>query len=135
MGMIKIYERSSKTPRKPGWQQREAEHAAWLKGLKSMTTNFSAKNRGKIKAEPKVTTSSGIASVSKPKSIDAFRGGTKPVHRPEIMYADNPEMLERELRANEKRFTVAPLYNKGGDQLVTDEAMKDVMSGATRRRN
>lgn len=36
-------------------------------------------------------------------SLSAFGGaGTKPVARPEIMYKDNPEMLERELKARER---------------------------------
>ena len=44
-------------------------------------------------------------------------------------------MAERELKARERKFTAAPIYNKGGPMLVTDEMMKDITSGASRRRN
>lgn len=68
-------------------------------------------------------------------SLNTFGGAaTKPVHRPEIMYKDDPEMLKRELKARERKFATAPAYNKGGAVLVTDEMMKDIAAGKTRRR-
>lgn len=135
MALIYTNQRS-KPKRKPGWQKSAEEYQAWLKQVNSMTTGFSSKNRSKVKPQPKVTTSAGTTSTFIKKDITAFQGGgTKPVYRPEHTYADNPDMLERELKARERKFTTAPAYNKGGDVLVTDEMMKDIMSGATRRRN
>ena len=133
--MIRIYERSSKSNRKPGWQKQAEEYQAWLKQVNSMSTNFSAKNRGPVKKkeEPKVTTSAGTSSAFPPKSFDAFKGGTKSVHRPDLLYADNPEMLERELKARERKFNVAPAYNKGGDVFVTEEELVAQLSTNKRR--
>lgn len=134
MAIIQTHQRS-KPKRKPGWQKSQEEYQAWLRGVNAMTTNFSARNRGRVKEEPKVTTTSGVSSGFIKKDFSAFKGGgTKAVPRPEIQYADNPEMLERELKARERRFATAPAYNKGGDVLVTDEMMKDIMAGTTRRR-
>lgn len=135
MGLIRIHERSGKTKRKPGWQQRQAEHDAWLSSVRSMTTNFSAKNRTKVvKAPVKETTPSTTVSTFLPKSFEAFKGGgTTRVIRPEIEYADNPEMLERELRARERRFNVAPAYNKGPDILVTEDEITKQLVGGRRR--
>lgn len=127
----------SKPKNKPGWKQQAEEYQQWLNGINSMSTNFSAKNRTKVvKAPPKVSTSAGVTTTFIKKSFDAFvGGGTKSVHRPEIMYKDNPEMLEREIQARERKFISAPIYNKGGSQLITEEALKDIKSGSTRRRN
>lgn len=57
------------------------------------------------------------------------------VHDPKVLYKDNPEMLERELKARERKFMTAPAYNKGGDMLVTPDMMKDIMAGGGRRRS
>lgn len=76
--------------------------------------------RSPLDSAPSVSTPGGIAG--------------KTVHRPEITYADRPDMLERELKARQRKFAVAPAYNKGGDVLVTDELMKDIAAGGTRRR-
>lgn len=57
------------------------------------------------------------------------------MHDPRVLYKDNPEMLERELKARERKFMTAPAYNKGGDMLVTPEMMKDIMAGGGRRRS
>jgi len=59
---------------------------------------------------------------------------TKPVIRPEIMYKGNDEMIEREKEARARKFATAPAYNKGAAQLVTDEMMRDITAGKTRRR-
>ena len=136
MAIIYTHQKS-KPKRKPGWKQQAEEYGAWLKSVQSMKTNFSQRNTSKaVKPQEKTTTSAGVTSSFAKKSFDAFKGGgTKPVLRPEIMYRDNPEMLEREIKAREHKFIAAPLYNKGGAQLITEEALKDIQSGATRRRN
>lgn len=142
MGIIFTHQKS-KPKKKPGWQQSAAEYDAWLKSVGSLSTNFSAKNRGPTKPVKKptkvtkpVTPTPAQPLNFAPVSPDAFKGGgTKKVHRPEITYRDNPELLERELKARERKFPTAPAYNKGGAVLVTEEMMKDIASGATRRRN
>lgn len=135
MGMITIYHRSKKQAKKPGWREQQAEYEAWLKKVSSMSTNFSAKNRGSATSQPPKPSQAQLPE-KKSTSFESFKGPTtKPVHRPELLYRDDPEMLERELRARERKFATAPMYNKGAPQLVTDEAMKDIMAGGTRRRN
>jgi len=134
MTIIYTHQRS-KPKKKPGWQQKQAEYDAWLKGVKGMTTNFSARNRGQVKkAEPPTTTSVGTTSTFLKKDFSAFKGGgTVTVRRPEIEYADDPEMLERELQARARRFNVAPAYNKGPDILVTEEEITKQLVGGRRR--
>lgn len=131
MGFIRVVEKS--TPRrKPGWQKQQAEYDAWLKGVQAMKTNFSAKNRSKV--EPvKETSPSTTVSTFRKKDFSSFKGGTVKVFRPEIEYADDEEMLERELRARERRFNVAPAYNKGGAQFVSEEELTSVLSTNKRR--
>ena len=43
-------------------------------------------------------------------------------------------MLERELKARDRKFNAAPVYNKGPDQYFTDEMLKDMTKGLLRRR-
>lgn len=138
MGIIRIYRRSKKAPKKPGWKQQEQEYRAWLKSVQALKTNFSSRNREPVRTT--VERSVPPASIQQPepikKGFEAFCGPTtKPVHRPELMYRDSPELLKRELEARERRFLTAPMYNKGAPQLVTEETLKDIMSGSTRRRN
>lgn len=129
--------------KKPGWQEAAAQEAEWLKGIQGMKlfSNKGPKFGGKVKANVRINpVVDGAKHIERPqigKSLGGFvsgGAGTKRVHRPEIMYKDNPEMLERELKANERKFATAPAYNKGGDILVTDEMMKDITAGITRRR-
>ena len=141
MGMIRIYTTKSKPAnKKPGWQKAEAEYAAWEAKIKSSTL-FNPAAKPKMKA-----TTKKIDPVVRQQVIDETRltrnipslstgpgAGTKPVHRPEITYRDNPEMLERELIARQKKFNVAPAFNKGGDQLVTEEELLNLLSSNKRR--
>lgn len=139
MGMIKIYQGKSKpAKKKPGWQQREAEEAAWLKGLQSMTLSPKKANRPKVtKVIQVVVPNTPVVSqdrLNRPPSLGSFGGaGTKPVARPDIMYKDDPELLARELAARERKFNVAPAYNKGGDQFVTEEELENQLRGNKRR--
>lgn len=138
MGMIKIYQGKSKPAKKqPGWQQKEAEYQAWLKGVQSMGSGIEVRKKSTRKTAPIVVKGPVIDSerLCKGHSLQTPGGaGTKPVARPDIQYKDDPEMLQRELIARERKFATAPAYNKGGDVLVTDEMMKDIMAGKTRRR-
>lgn len=131
MGMIKIYQgRSKNQKRKPGWKQEAEQYQAWLKQVGSMTSGIRVSSKPKVKTEPKPQAIQ--TSVLKAKYV--IGTGAKAVSRPELQYKDDPEMLERELKARERKFTTAPVYNKGGAVLITDEMMKDIMTGSTRRR-
>jgi hypothetical protein len=60
-------------------------------------------------------------------------GGTKTVARPELQYAEDPEMLARELAARERKFNVAPAYNKGNDVYVSEDELQALLSSNKRR--
>lgn len=132
MGLIRIYERSSNKKRQPGWAQKQAEYDAWLAKVNGTKTGF-ARTAPKKVAKP-VTTSSTQVSTFLPKSFEAFKGGgTKPVFRPELQYADSPELLARELKARERKFNVAPAYNKGPCIMVSEEEITNQLVGGRRR--
>jgi hypothetical protein len=140
MGLIKIYQGKSKpAKKKPGWQERAAAEVVWLKGIQAMTvTHRQPKQLPKSFQPVQVVVSAPVVSedcLNRPPSLMTFGGaGTKPVARPDILYKDDPIMLARELKARERKFATAPAYNKGGDVLITDEMMKDITAGKTRRR-
>lgn len=132
MGMIRIHERAGKTKRKPGWQQKQAEYDAWLKSVRAQSTSFS--RTPPKKAPAKEVSPSTTVSTFRPASFDGFKGGgTKAVPRPEIMYAGNPEMLERELKARQRKFNSAPAYNKGAAMFVSEEELVETLSSNKRR--
>ncbi len=140
MGMIKIYQGKGKpAKKKPGWQQQQAEYEAWLKKIQSMSSGIS---KPKTKVSPtklvKVVVEGPVIDESrliKHKSLQTTGGaGTKPVHRPEIMYKDNPELIEREIKARERKFATAPAYNKGPAQFVSEDMDADMKKGLLRRR-
>ena len=135
--MTLIYtNQKSRAKKKPGWKQEQEAHDAWLKSLKSMTLGHgkSVKKTTK-KIDPVV---SGVfvdeSRMSKLPKSTGFGVATKKVDRPEITHKDDPEMLKRELEAKAKKFVVAPAYNKGGDQLMTEAMMQDLKLGLLRRR-
>lgn len=137
MGMIRIYSGKSKPAnRKPGWRQQEQEYATWLAGVKS-TKLFDTKPKTAAK---KINPVVGAAAVDEsrlnrlPSRVTPGGSAGKQVARPDILYKDNPELLKRELEARSRKFATAPAYNKGGDVLVTDEMMRDITAGKTRRR-
>ena len=141
MGMIKIYQGKSKPAnKKPGWKKQQAEYEAWLASVNSQTL-FNPAAKPKMKATSKkidpVVNGPVISQdrLKKGHSLQTFGGAaTKPVARPDILYKGDPEMLARELKARERRFATAPAYNKGNAVLITDEMMKDITAGKTRRR-
>ena len=132
----------SKAKKKPGWQKAQQEYDAWLKGIQSMTLfdNAKPKKAAVKKINPIVDTSSPTLSDGRKKAFElpskqaSILGGGIKYQDPKVQYKENPEMLERELRARERKFTTAPLYNKAGDQYVSDDMMKDILSGSNRRR-
>lgn len=138
MGILKIYQGKSKpAKKKPGWQKTETEYNAWLAKTKSSTL-FGTKPKP-------VTVTKRIDPIvrgpvidpnrlCRPPSLKSFGGsGTKPVPRPDIQYKHEPELLARELKARERKFAVAPAYNKGAAQYVSDEELQDQLLGAKRR--
>lgn len=131
MGMIRIYERKSKpAKKKPGWQKAAQEYAAWETKMATMTSGI--KGLKSTKTIGKAPTSEvRVANILPAKYV--VGSGTKPVARPEIKYRDNPEMLARELAARERKFNVAPAYNKGGDQYVSEEELANQLRGNKRR--
>lgn len=142
MSIIKIYEKAGKTKRKPGWQKAEAEHQKWLDSMKSMTSGMKSPKPGFTAKTLRTFKPSGVyrtltdtsAGISQPPKAQFVRDtGTKKVLRPEITYADNPEMLDRELKARERKFNVAPAYNKGNDVFVTEESLQALLSSNKRR--
>lgn len=131
-----------KQNRKPGWQQKEAEYQAWLKQVNSVSlfgNKTSPFKQSAIKNPVKpvsVIVPQGPVNRTglKPASLMTFGGvGGKSVARPELQYRDNPEMLERELVARQRKFNVAPAYNKGGDVLITEAELVNTLSSNKRR--
>lgn len=139
MGIIKIYHKSSKPKKKPGWKQLEAEHQAWLNQVNELTL-FGARTHEPIgfkRIDPVVN--APVLTLNKAhsaQSLKTFGGtGTKQVNRPDILYKDEPELLERELRARARRFMTAPIYNKGPAQFISEETViTELKSGTLRRR-
>jgi len=119
--------------RKPGWQDAERQHADWL-------AKWSKPGDGKRPVAKPLRLQKPIIDPSRlTRHIPSLHTSpikSEPVtHDPRVLYKENPELAERELKARQRRFITAPVYNKGGDVLITDEMLKDIMSGATRRRN
>ena len=123
-----------KQPKKPGWRYEQEQHEAWLAQHKPNPRLAAELKR----ASEQPLTLKGFATSPRQtqiaKSVQTAPVVEKTIHAPRVLYKDDPEMLARELKAKERKFTAAPLYNKGGDMLITEEAMKDIMAGATRRR-
>jgi hypothetical protein len=131
MGIIRIHEKAGKTKRKPGWQQKEAEYTAWLKSVQTMTSGIQPQGKGlRNPVQKKVVL---VEDVPVRKAAFVVSGGTKPVHRPEIVYKDDPEMLARERAARERKFNVAPAYNKGPTIFVSEEDITAQLVGGRRR--
>jgi hypothetical protein len=131
MGMIRIYEKASKQKRKPGWQKSEADYAAWLKGVQTMPSGIRKTNNTLVLVKKPRAPTPAEQEIKRAKYVVGTAG--KPVPRPEILYHDDPEMLARELAARARKFNVAPAYNKGGDQFVTEEELINQLTGNKRR--
>ncbi len=135
MQIIHTNQRNKSKNKKPGWKKEQEEYQKWLDGINALSCFGDKRKLTPTNKPPKKQELQ--QETKKHKSLGEFvKGGTgKSVVDPRILYKDNPEMLVRELKARERKFTAAPLYNKGAEMLVTDELMKDIMSGATRRRS
>jgi hypothetical protein len=138
MAIIYTRQKSAKAKKKPGWQQAEAEYNAWLSKVNSQRL-FDKPTNAIVKL-PKVPTARQVQQqiVQRPNVAGPVSCG-KPINDPRIMYRDDPEMLERELLARqqieEKKMRTAPVYNKGGAVFLSDDMIKDMMSGSLRRRS
>lgn len=138
MAIMYTNQKCKKQKKKAGWQKQQAEYEEWLKKVNSMTCFTDGKKALRVeKPIDPIVKGPVVRETPKHKSLGEFvTGGTgKKVVDPRIFYKDDPEMLERELKARERKFATAPAYNKGGAMLVTEEMMKDIASGANRRRN
>ena len=135
---------SKKTPkRKPGWEKAAAEEAAWLTKINSMTLG-SRSYGGKAKKPAKsLVVNTDSPTITRTDRNSRFNISSKGVYSredispsisAEVFYRDRPDLLARELEARSRKFATAPAYNKGGDVLVTDEMMRDITAGLTRRR-
>lgn len=132
MGFIRIYEKSSKQKRKPGWQKDQEQYNHWLRSVLEMSTGFSSGIRPKNQS----TTSKSSAQTNEQKVREARfvqDTGTKHVRRPELQYAHDQELLQRELKALQRKFNSAPAFNKGGSQFVSEEELQMVLSSNKRR--
>jgi hypothetical protein len=127
MGLIRIYEKSPKAKRKPGWQKQAQEYAEWQSKIASMSSGIT----GAKKAPKPKNVEPQVAQILPGKYV--VGSGTKAVPRPELTYRHDPELLERELAARSIRHNAAPAYNKGGDQYVTEEALQQLLSSNKRR--
>lgn len=118
-----------KAKKKVGWQKEQAEYEAWK-----------AKHAPNQQLQKELKATGFSYQLTSPRQTERLPSkatGTvqaKHIHDPRVLYKEDPEMLERELKARERKYTAAPIYNKGGDVLVTEEMMKDITAGATRRR-
>ena len=132
----------SKAKKKPGWEKAQKDHDEWLKSINSMALfdnkkpkKFAAKRIDPvIKTDVPTITDERKKAFSLPSRQTTIKGGGIPYVNPAVLYKENPDMLERELKARERKFTTAPIYNKGADTMITDEMMKDITAGITRRR-
>ena len=136
MGLLRIHTRPGKQKRKPGWQKAEAEHQAWLNAMKTMQSGIRLTTIKTIKPDRNPSrmltdTCDGLHPRHTAKYIRDI--GTKTVPRPEHQYAEDPEMLARELAARERKFNVAPAYNKGAAQFVSEGELQDVLTNNKRR--
>lgn len=136
MSLIKIYQGKSKpAKKKPGWQKQEEEYKAWL----AKHTPSSSDLIRLATARRALSKSSKPAAACAPPKLSTNKATfisekSDAINDPRVLYKDDPEMLERELKARERKFNTAPVYNKGPDTLMTDEMMKDLKLGLLRRR-
>lgn len=115
--------------KKPGWREAEQQYKQWEQKVAAMSSGISVPKTTKL--PPKNTSIALPIGTVKGKFVN--NSGTKSVARPELKYRDNPEMLQRELLARQRKFNVAPAYNKGADQLVTEQELENVLRSNKRR--
>lgn len=123
---------TGKVKKKVGWKRDQKEHEEWLAKVNSMTLGIRKANVVKPIKQP--VHFPVRRNHTRPQSLGTFGGvGGKPVIRPDVLYKDDPELLQRELKARERKFNVAPAYNKGGDVFVTEEELVNQLKGNKRR--
>jgi hypothetical protein len=137
MGIIYSNQKCKKPKRKPGWREAEAQQQVWLKSIQTMSSGIQ-KPKTIVAFKPQrnpprmlTDTTEGLHPAHVARYVPGVGG--KSVPRPEILYKDDPEMLERELAARARRFNVAPAYNKGPDILVTEDEITAQLVGGRRR--
>ena len=136
MALIRIYQAKSKpAKRKPGWQKSAQEYAEWQSKIESMSSGIQSNWKGAalVKEATRKAKLSPAEALAPLKAEFVQDAGTKFVARPELQYRDNPELLERELIARQRKFNSAPLYNKGAAGYVSEEELQAVLSSNKRR--
>jgi hypothetical protein len=136
MGLLRIHSRPGKQKRKPGWQKLEAEYNVWLAAVSTMSSGIrlTSITTHKPKSNPTRMLTDTCDGLHPRFAANYIRDvGTKRVARPEMQYAEDPEMLARELAARERKFNVAPAYNKGADQFVSEDELQALLSSNKRR--
>jgi hypothetical protein len=128
MAIIFTSQKCRNQKRKPGWRQAAQQEAEWLKRIHSMRLFSTPVKPSKPLKQVQVS-----EPLERPKAKYVKMEGTKKVVRPELLYRDNPEMLARELKARERRFNVAPAYNKGPTIFVSEEEITNQLVGGRRR--
>lgn len=126
-----------KQNKKVGWKQKEEQYKEWLSKHSPNAAEVSKLKYAKKRVEELERKKQDSKKVEQREVVrPAYIPDMKEViHDPRVLYKDQPEMLERELKARERKFMTAPVYNKGPDVLISNEMLKDIISGATRRRN
>jgi hypothetical protein len=123
-----------KVKKKAGWKKEAEEYAAWQEKHKANPKLLKELKESSRTLKLDLGKSPRIVKQQEAKSVMTPPKKQEIVHDPRVLYKDNEEMLERELAARERKFNAGPIYNKGNDVLITDEMMKDIRSGKTRRR-
>jgi hypothetical protein len=118
--------------------QEQQRDEARLQGLKSMTSGFARTPRTKaIEAE---FAASKIPVYSKTRTVVHSRSlaerFTEPAPKPKQQLSE--EMLQREALAQERyreiQNRISPVYNKGGEQLLSESEYEAMKRGELRRR-
>jgi hypothetical protein len=117
-----------KPKRKPGWQETQRQYQEWLE--KHKPTALTAKPFRQVSTiviDPE-------RLVRPPSQGTGVGTAGKAYVDPRVQYKDDPKLAERELAARQRKFTVAPVYNKGPDQYVSEDVLNDMKAGLLRRR-
>lgn len=139
MTIIYTNQKSNRVNKKPGWKQAESDYNKWLNKVNSMTLFNSPIKVKQASAIKNVQIKAFVEQKVNRPEVKGYVSCGKPVNNPYVMYKDDPEMLERELKARElieeKKHRTAPVYNKGGSVFMSDDMIKDMMNGSLRRRS
>lgn len=124
-------------------RQRQMEEAALQRKWEKLTTQTGGFARTAPKVplkksnfdnKPRVVRESNLQHISKEGHYERYiveEAKAKPRLTPEMQERDD----KARILAKAKSLRLLPAFNKGADVYHTDEMLKDVLSGANRRRN